>query len=178
MSTHTRAAGGATAAGHEITGQDAGLLLVRGIIGLLFIGHGTGKLFGWFGQGGLQGTGAFFEQVGYAPGPSLALLAGLTETVGGVLLVLGLFTPLGGAAVIGMMVNAAMVKSSAGFWIGNDGYEYEFVLIVLMVALAIAGPGAYSLDHGRPWSRSMVVRVAVTVVLGFGAGVFMLTMRG
>lgn len=176
MSTPTRAADTGQTAG--LAGQDAGLLLLRGVIGLLFIGHGTGKLFGWFGGGGLAGTAGFFESVGYAPGQPLAVLAGLTETVGGLLLVLGLLTPLGAAAVIGMMVNAAAVKSPAGFWISNNGFEFEFVLIVSMLALAIAGPGAHSLDHGRTWSFTPVVRFVVAVVLGFGAGVVLLALRG
>lgn len=152
--------------------------MLRGVIGLLFIGHGTGKLFGWFGQRGLSGTGAFFESVGYEPGKPLAVLAGLTETVGGLLLVLDLFTPLAAAAIIGDMLNAATVKSAAGFWIADNGFEYETVLIVAMLVLAIASPGRYSLDSGRPWSFPLGVRLAVAVVVGSGAGVVMVLMRG
>jgi putative oxidoreductase len=167
----------ARSADRALAGQDAGLLLIRGVIGLLFIGHGTGKLFGWFGQGGVRGTGAFFESVGYSPGETLAILAGITETVAGLLLTLGLLTPLGAAAIIGVMVNAAMVKSANGFWIADNGFEYELVIVVTMLALALAGPGGYSLDQGRPWSRGPWFRVGVAAVLGFGAGLIMLAMR-
>lgn len=176
MSVGARVSGASGVAGRGLAQRDVGLLLFRGVIGLLFIGHGTGKLFGWFGQGGLDGTSRFFQMAGYTPGRPFAILAGLAETGAGVLLVLGLFTSLAAAAVIGDMLNAAWVKSAAGFWTAMGGFEYELVLIVLMLTLAIGGPGAYSLDHGRPWSRSSV-RLAVAVVLGFGSGLIMMAVR-
>jgi putative oxidoreductase len=158
-------------------GTDLGLLVVRLIIGGLFMGHGVGKLFGWFGQGGVNGTGAFFESVGYKPGEELAIVAGIVELAAGAMLVFGFMIPLGAAIIIGDMINAAWVKSEAGFWVADDGYEYEFVLIFLALALTITGTGAYALDRNRDWFRSRAGGVVVAVVLGVISGIVMLMIR-
>ena len=71
-----------------------GRLVLRAAIGGLFIGHGTQKLFGWFGGGGLEKTGEGFAAIGLVPGRRNALVAGLAESGGGALLALGLATPL------------------------------------------------------------------------------------
>ena len=89
--------------------MDIGLLILRLVIGTLFIGHGTQKLFGWWNGGGPAGTARFFDQVGFRPAPPLAIVAGLTETGGGSLITLGLLTPLGAAGVIGVMTAAGVV---------------------------------------------------------------------
>jgi putative oxidoreductase len=158
-------------------GTDLGLLVVRIIVGGLFMGHGLGKLFGWFGQGGVDGTGAFFESVGYKPGKELAIAAGILELGAGAMLVLGFMIPLAAAIIIGDMMNAAWVKSSAGFWTADDGYEYEFVLIFLVLALAITGAGAYALDRNREWFRSRAGGVVVAIVLGLISGIALLMVR-
>ncbi len=75
--------------------MNVGLLAVRVVVGLLIAGHGSQKLFGWFGGGGVAATGRNFESLGYQPGRHMAVLAGLSEFVGGVLLALGLLTPMG-----------------------------------------------------------------------------------
>jgi putative oxidoreductase len=161
--TDNRAAGAAA-------GADAAIMLVRVIIGALFIGHGTGKLFGWFGQGGVKGTGAFFKSVGYQPAETLAILDGVVEVVAGLLLVLGLLVPLAAAAIIGDMLNAAWVKSADGFWVADNGFEYEFVLIITMIALTVAGTGAYAIDRNRNWFGNRTGNVAVAIVLGLIGG--------
>jgi putative oxidoreductase len=177
MSTATRSRTGRRVAGVPL-GTDAGILVVRLVIGVLFMGHGTGKLFGWFGQGGIDGTAAFFEQVGYSPARELAIFTGIVELAAGAMLVFGFLVPLAAAAIIGDMMNAAWVKSAMGFWIADDGYEYEFVLIMIALALTITGPGLYSLDRDREWLfRSRAGGVAVAVILGVVSGVVMLVIR-
>lgn len=124
--------------------MDTGLLILRIVVGLLFIGHGTQKLFGWFGGYGLKGTGGFFEQLGYRPGPLMAGIAGSTEVVGGLLLATGFLTPLGAAMIIGTMINAVVtVQWQNGLW---NGYEKDLLFATTAAALAFIGPGAYSLD--------------------------------
>jgi putative oxidoreductase len=132
--------------------MDLGLLILRIVVGGLFVGHGLQKLFGWFGGHGLQGTGQFFESIGYRPGRFMALVGGLTEAVGGLLLLSGLLTPLGAAMVIAMMINAIVtVKRSAGLW---NGYELDLLYAVAAVGLAFTGAGAYSVDALAGWDLS------------------------
>ena len=127
--------------------MDFGLLVLRLVVGALFIGHGTQKLFGWFGGYGVEGTGGFMESLGYRPGKQFAVLGGIAEAGGGLLLFLGLLTPLAAAAIIGMMINAIFaVHVENGVWAQENGYEYPMVLAIVAGALAIADGGAASLD--------------------------------
>ncbi|WP_413760618.1 DoxX family protein [Streptomyces sp. MMBL 11-3] len=132
---------------------DIGLLILRVAIGLTVAAHGTQKLFGWFGGGGLDGTGQFFEMSGYPSGKAMAVVAGLSETLGGLGLVLGLCTPLAGAAVLGTMINALAVKWGGGFF-APDGVEYELVLAAAAAALALTGPGRLAVDRHLPVLRA------------------------
>jgi len=127
--------------------MDTGLLLLRLAVGLLLSGHGSQKLFGRFGGHGLAGTGGFFHSVGFRPGRRMAFAAGLTELGGGLLLALGLLTPLAAAAVIGTMAVAASVHVSKGLWGQNGGYELPLVYAVAAATLAFTGPGAASFDN-------------------------------
>jgi putative oxidoreductase len=161
--TDTRTAGASL-------GADAAILVIRVIIGALFIGHGTGKLFGWFGQGGIDKTAAFFRSVGYEPARQLTIFDGVVETVAGVLLVLGFLVPLAAAAIMGDMVNAAWVKSAMGFWTSTNGFEYEFFVIITMIALTVAGTGAFAIDRNRNWFGNRVGGVVVAVVLAAISG--------
>ncbi|MBO8177669.1 DoxX family protein [Aeribacillus pallidus] len=124
-----------------------GLLIIRVVIGVLFIGHGAQKLFGAFGGYGLEGTGQYFDSIGIKPGKTMALLAGLMEFVGGLLFALGLFTPIGALLIaLTMVVAIAKVHGANGLWITQNGYEYNLVLLVVAIAVAFIGAGDYSLD--------------------------------
>ncbi|MBU8879996.1 DoxX family protein [Bacillus sp. FJAT-29790] len=126
---------------------DAGLLFIRLVIGLAFVGHGAQKLFGWFGGYGLKGTGGWFESIGMKPGVTMALLAGLAEFVGGAMFTLGLFTPLAGIIIAGTMVIAIVkVHGPNGFWSTQNGYEYNLVILVVAIGMAMIGPGRYAFD--------------------------------
>ncbi|MFD3499101.1 DoxX family protein [Streptomyces sp. NPDC058676] len=127
--------------------RDLGLLLLRLGAGGVLAAHGTQKLFGWFGGHGLEGTGQFFESVGYAPGKPSAAAAGLAEAGGGTLLALGLATPAAGAAAAGAMAGAAAVHTPNGFFNQSGGYEYAASLGLTAAGLAVTGPGRLSLDH-------------------------------
>jgi putative oxidoreductase len=129
-------------------GMNLGLLALRVIVGLLFIGHGTQKLFGWFGGPGLETTGGFFEQLGLPHGKRQAALAGLAEAGSGLLLALGLLTPLATAMVTAtMLVAVAKVHFAKGLWNTNGGYEFNLVLAAAAFAVAAIGAGKWSLDH-------------------------------
>ncbi|WP_127128665.1 DoxX family protein [Georgenia sp. SYP-B2076] len=154
--------------------KDAGQLLLRSGIGGVLVAHGCQKLFGWFGGHGLQGTAAAFESMGFRPGRPSALAAGLGEAGGGALIALGLGTPLAGAAAAGTMVAATAVHLPAGFFAQTGGYEYAALLGVSSAALALTGPGTWSLDRvfgyrlDEPWmtgSALLLSVAAATVVL-------------
>ncbi|MFC4620025.1 DoxX family protein [Camelliibacillus cellulosilyticus] len=124
-----------------------GILMIRLIVGLSFIGHGCQKLFGSFGGHGVKGTGEFFASVGVKPGPLMAIMAGLSELVGGVLFALGLFTPFATLLIaVTMLVAIFKVSGPNGYWITQNGFEYNLMLIIVVLGVSFTGPGAYSLD--------------------------------
>lgn len=124
------------------------MLVLRVVVGVLFIGHGTQKLFGWFGGHGITGTGAYFESQGMRPGKLMAILAGLSELCGGVLFGFGLVTPVGAALLTAVMFMAIWtVHRANGLWITDGGFEYNLVLAAIAFAVTAAGPANWSLDH-------------------------------
>jgi putative oxidoreductase len=124
-----------------------GRLAARVAIGSLFIGHGTQKLFGWFGGPGPEGTEGMMTSLNLHPPRRNALAAGIVETAGGALVVAGLATPLAAAGLIGSMTTAIRkVHWANGPWAANGGYEYNVVLIAALTALVETGPGDMSLD--------------------------------
>jgi putative oxidoreductase len=158
--------------------MDVGLLILRLVVGLLFVGHGTQKLFGWFGGGGVEGTGAHFETLGYRPGPTFAGLAGLSEAVGGVLLAFGLFTPIAAMMIIGVMTNAIVsVHLRNGLWVQNGGAEYPLVLMAVASALAFVGPGAWSVDQALGVSPSGTLAGMAGSIAGIAAGLLVASGR-
>ncbi|MEV7090967.1 DoxX family membrane protein [Streptomyces sp. NPDC093085] len=156
---------------------DIGLLLLRLVLGLTMAAHGGQKLFGWFGGGGVDGTGAFFTSSGYPAGKAFAVVAGLTETVGGLGLALGLLTPLMGAAVVGTMVNAIAVKGTGSFF-APAGIEYELLLTTAAAALALTGPGRIAVDRFLPFLRTHRLAYGATAVaLGLVTAAVILLLR-
>src|SRR3954471_20380502 len=122
--------------------------LLRVLIGGLFVGHGTQKLFGWFGGYGPDGTGQFFESIRLRPGRRHAMLAGASEAGGGALLAAGLFTPLAGALITGVMAQAIRsVKMDKGPFAQDGGWELEALFAAAALVFAEIGPGPVSLDN-------------------------------
>lgn len=132
-------------------GADFGLLVLRLVVGALFIAHGLQKLFGWLQGDGITGTAELLTDFGYSKATALAWLTGLSELAGGTLLVLGLFTPVGAAAILGVMINVIAVKFDRAVFAG--GIELEAVYAAAALALLFAGPGRVSLDRPTPWYR-------------------------
>ena len=139
--------------------MDLALLLVR-LIGLGFAAHGAQKLFGWFGGYGLEGTGGFFESLGFKPGKLFAAASGISELAGGLLLALGLLGPIGPMLIVSVMVVAILtVHAPKGFFAQNGGAELPLAYIAIAVAIALVGPGTYSLDAilgiGGIWTAAL-----------------------
>ena len=125
-----------------------GRLLLRVTVGGLFVGHGTQKLFGWFGGHGLDATANMFDSIGMRPGNRNAIAAGVAEAGGGAALAAGFATPLAAATLTSVMLTAInRVHLKNGPWLTNGGYEYNAVLIAAVLVLAEVGPGELSLDH-------------------------------
>jgi putative oxidoreductase len=126
---------------------DVGLVLIRVVVGALFIGHGLQKLTGAFGGHGIEGTAMFMESLDLRPGRRWALVAGLAESIGGLLFALGFLTPVGAVLISAVMLMAMFrVHWAHGLWVQNGGYEYLLVTVVLTVGVALIGPGSYALD--------------------------------
>ena len=155
----------------DLATVSAGLLVGRLVLGLLMAAHGTQKLFGWFGGHGLAGTGGFFESLGFRPGRAFALAAGLAEVGGGLLLALGLLGPVGPTLVVSVMVVAALrVHWSGGLFAMTNGVELPLLYTAGAIALALTGPGAYSLDAllglESLWTPAVTVTALAVGLLG------------
>lgn len=155
-----------------------GLFLLRVVIGVLFVGHGTQKLFGWFGGPGVDGAQGMFDSLGYRRPRTMAILAGAAEAGAGVLLVLGFLIPLAAAAIIGVMINAiAAVHAGNGPWVSDGGWEYNAVLIAAATAFAFAGPGWAALDPAIGFGFAQPGWGLAAVVLGLVSAATVLATR-
>jgi putative oxidoreductase len=152
----------------ELATVSAGLLIARLVLGLLLVGHGAQKLFGWFGGYGLAGTGGFFESLGFRPGRAFAAAASLAEIAGGLLLALGFLGPVGPALIISVMIVAAIsVHWGHGVFATTNGIEVPLLYATGALALALTGYGAYSLD-ALLGLQSLWTPAVAWVVIGLG----------
>jgi putative oxidoreductase len=156
-----------------------GLLLARVVVGLLMAAHGTQKLFGWFGGYGLHKTGDFFAQLGFRPGRAFAAAASVAEVTSGLLIALGLLGPIGPALLISVMIVAAVtVHWGQGLFASTNGIELPLLYAAAGVALALTGPGSYSLDAwlgiANVWTPTTTL---IVLVLGIAGGFANLALR-
>ncbi len=147
-----------------------GLLILRVVIGLTLTGHGAQKVFGWWGGPGMAVWTQSITKLRIRPAAPWAWIAALSEFGGGLLLAVGLLSPLGSLAIAGaMLVAIATVHWPNGFWNGKRGYEFNLALLASVTALALTGPGTYSLDQALgirlPEPLTLVVG-AIAVVAG------------
>nr|WP_235998813.1 DoxX family protein [Qaidamihabitans albus] len=158
------------------SGLDLGLLVLRLVLGGTMVVHGLQKLFGWFGGPGIGGFADALESFGYTTQTTLlSWVTALAEVTGGALLVVGLFTPLGAAAVLGVAANIVFVKFGDGFFMGDgSGYEYELMLGAAAFALMFTGSGRIALDKNTPWRRNTLPFGFVGLVLAAAGSVVVL----
>jgi putative oxidoreductase len=160
--------------------QHLGLLILRIGLGAVLLAHGLQKLFGWWGGQGLNGFKNSLSGAGYQHADILTYCAAGGEIAAGVLLVLGLFTPLAAAGALAYLTNSLLAGMSAQhnghggssfpYFLPN-GHEYEITLIVMATAVILVGPGRYGFDAGRGWARRPFIGSFAALVVGIGAGV-------
>lgn len=155
---------------------DLGLFVLRLVVGYTFIYHGLQKLTGWFHGPGLDGTKQMMETGGWDyPSLSTALvIAG--ELGGGILLVLGLATPLAAGAVLATILTAWMWKQGmiAGFQYNAGtptGVELDTILAGAALAIILTGPGRWSFDRARGWATRPAYGSFTVVLLAIAAAI-------
>ncbi len=156
--------------------RDIGLLILRLAVGGLLAGHGSQKLFGWFSGPGLKGTAGWLESLGLKPGTPWATVASASEFGGGVLTTLGFLHPLGPLGTMGAMIMAtAKAHWGKPIWASAGGAELPVINMATALALILAGPGRFSLDHvlGIRLPRALVIAIAIVgaamVAIGIGS---------
>jgi putative oxidoreductase len=120
---------------------------LRLILGIVFVVHGAQKLFGWFGGGGVSGTGDFMASLGLNPGVPMGLLSGTGEIVGGILLLLGVLVPVAAVLLTIDMIVAIIFRTSKLGFINGGGMELNLIILAGVAAVVLLGPGAYSLER-------------------------------
>jgi putative oxidoreductase len=155
-------------------GVNAGLLILRVIVGIVMLAHGYNHVF----RGGkIEGTGRWFESLGMRPGKLHAWLAGLTELAVGPMLIFGFLTPLAAAGVVGVMLVALITNHlKNGFFIFRPGEGYEYVLTLACVGLSIGaiGAGEWSIDDAIDLDWTGWTGLAITAVAGIGGALLLL----
>ncbi|HYS98972.1 MAG TPA: DoxX family protein [Candidatus Dormibacteraeota bacterium] len=149
-----------------------GILILRLVIGLTMAAHGAQKLFGWWGGPGMNGWTGAMNRMRIRPAVPWAWMSALAELLGGIGLAVGLLTPLPSLAIAGsMLVAIALVHWPKGFWVTKGGYEFNLSILAAIAAIALAGPGAYSLDSAfgihAPEPVTLIVGT-ILVVAGVG----------
>lgn len=164
---------------NDVATLSIGLLIARLVLGVLMVAHGSQKLFGWFGGYGLAGTAGFFEGLGFRPGRAFAALAALTEISGGLLVATGLLGPIGPALVLSVMIVAGISAHwRNGVFATSNGIEVPLLYATGAFALALTGPGLYSLDALFGWETLWAPKLEwVAIAVGIVGGVVNLLAR-
>jgi putative oxidoreductase len=156
---------------------DLGLLILRLGVGAILIGHGLQKALGVLGGPGLDGWSDSLSTMGFKYADILTYVSTIGQLAAGLLLVLGLFTPVAAAGALAYLVTGLLAEAMAAHEEArlaqflNDGHEYKVFLAAAVAALILTGPGRYGFDAGRGWARRPFVGSVIGLLLGIGAGV-------
>jgi putative oxidoreductase len=157
--------------------QDLGLLILRLAVGAILIAHGLQKAFGLWGGPGLDGWEGSLSAMGFQYADILMYVTTGGQIAAGLLLMLGLFTPVAAAGALAYMVTGLLADAMAAHEEARlasfltDGHEYKVFLACAVAAIILTGPGRYGFDAGRGWARRPFVGSFIAMLLGIGAGV-------
>ena len=157
--------------------QDLGLLLLRLAVGALLIAHGLQKAFGLWGGPGFDGLEKSLTDMGFRYADILTYVATGGQIAAGVLLILGLFTPVAAAGALAYSVTGILAEAMAAHEEARlasfltDGHEYKVILVCAIAVIILAGPGRYGFDAGRGWARRPFVGSFVALLVGLGGGI-------
>lgn len=170
--------GSATSSADRRGTQDLGLFVLRLGLGAVLIAHGLQKAFGWWGGQGLAHFRSSLTEAGYQHADILTYAGAGGQIAAGALLVLGLFTPVAAAGALAYLINGVLtgVSEQSGDRLSYflpGGHEYQIMMVVVAVAIVLAGPGRYALDGDRGWARRPFIGSFVALLLGIGGGVAM-----
>ncbi|HVH30367.1 MAG TPA: DoxX family protein [bacterium] len=159
--------------------MDAAFLVLRVAVGLLVAGHGAQKVFGWFGGHGMAGFRGWLHSIGFRPAVLWSWMGAIVELGGGVLLVLGLLSPLGSIAISSSMLTAIARVHWPKVWATENGFELPLTYLVVALTVAATGPGAYSLDAvlGTALPTAVAVTLGVGALVGWAIGMVISTPR-
>jgi putative oxidoreductase len=151
-----------------------GLLILRLVVGLTVAAHGAQKLLGWFGGSGMAGTRGMVTRLQFRPVELWTWAVIFGEFGGGLLLALGLLSPIGSFGIMGAMAVAIwIVHVPKGFWNKNGGVEFPLQIAAAALALSLTGPGTYSFDNllriALPEPATWIV-LAVGLIVALAAG--------
>lgn len=165
-----------TASTGRTTAADVGLLILRAAPGLVVAVRGARELLGWFGGSSFADDVRYYASLGYSPAKLWAIVSGVTEIGGGLLLTLGLLTPLATAAVMGVMLNA-VVAGQLPYGFLRSGGDLVAAIGLAAVGIACTGPGTISFDRRRSWLPGKLNSTVFSLVLGLGLGAVVLIIR-
>ncbi len=164
--------------GESRGGIDLGLLVLRVVLGVTMGAHGIQHLFGAFGGPGIGGFARALGSMGYTSQTTLlSWITGISELVGGALVLVGLFTPIGAAALLGVCANIVFVKFGGGFFQGQgQGFEFELMLGAASLAVLLAGSGRIALDVNTPWRKRPLPFGLIGLLLSAAASVVVIVL--
>lgn len=125
---------------------DVAVLVLRVVLGVIFLAHGMQKVFGAFGGGGIEAVAAMTGQLNFMPALFWAWVLSISEAVGGAFLILGILPRISAAAIAVIMLVAILkVHASKGFFMMQGGFEYQMLILAVSIFLMMAGAGRFSI---------------------------------